>query len=130
MYRNLRNSASAKPKIKRYSFFIVGSLLIAALFGIFMTNDTDSHSNNPTQTMSLDVYPNPASDWVQIELGQEADGELLYIQNVSGKSMINKTLTQEEGKDIRIDVSTWEKGDYKILLKSRGGVITRNLSVH
>ena len=130
MHRNLRNSASTKPKIKRYSFFIVGSLLIAALFGIFTTNDMDSDGNSPVQTMSIEVYPNPASDWVQIDLNQEPSGEILYIQSVSGKAVLNKTLNEAEGTDIRLDVSTWEKGDYKILLKGKGGVITRNLSVN
>ena len=71
-------------------------------------------SNQDVQKSRTSIYPNPASDLVQIKSDQEFDSFAIY--NVSGQQILSKQLNSEQ----RIDVSTLTKGMYFLKLNSNG----------
>jgi len=63
------------------------------------------------------IYPNPATDKVQVKLSKPAsDNVLLYLHNLSGKMVMQKTLHLKSNDNFIFDVSTLSAGTYIVTL--------------
>jgi hypothetical protein len=71
-------------------------------------------SNEDVEKSKVSIFPNPASDLVQIKSDQEFDSFVIY--NVSGQQVLSKKLNSEQ----RIDVSTLSNGMYFLKLENNG----------
>lgn len=65
------------------------------------------------QNFEFNIYPNPASDYLEISASIEYDN--LYIISMSGG------LVLESEKTAKIDISTLQSGSYQIVLRSKTG---------
>jgi len=63
------------------------------------------------------IYPNPATDKVQVKLSKPAsDNVLLYLHDLSGKMVMQKTLHLKSNDNFIFDVSTLSAGTYIVTL--------------
>ncbi|NIJ56187.1 hypothetical protein FHS68_005390 [Dyadobacter arcticus] len=89
-----------------------------------------SQENPPVLVVQpLNVYPNPASQSVEIGLPGIADsvGKEAFALNVydkQGASILSKTWTGE-----KLDVSAFQPGVYIVTLRKKSWFIPRNLSL-
>jgi hypothetical protein len=68
---------------------------------------------------SLQVYPNPSSEWVYIKVYKVTPGMMLEITDISGKLVYRQNFTEEY-----IDVSYLDNGIYTLKLLTPGEVLT------
>jgi pimeloyl-ACP methyl ester carboxylesterase len=66
------------------------------------------------------VKPNPASDYVEVELSEELKGSNVVLTDVSGRQLDVKSLRTSE-RIFRIDLSTVSKGTYMVSLYNGDG---------
>ncbi|MES2725909.1 MAG: T9SS type A sorting domain-containing protein [Bacteroidota bacterium] len=71
------------------------------------------------------IYPNPATASIQIENNNVSAAGDLYISDITGKILINKTLPQNDKQTI--DVSAMPKGLYFVTLKNNLSQQTQKL---
>ena len=78
-----------------------------------------------TETIKVDVYPNPSSDFINISYAENAINQLsIYdingalIQNISPKS-----------NNLMLDVTNYSKGNYVIVLSSNENVVTKRITI-
>jgi hypothetical protein len=76
---------------------------------------------------NLSLYPNPASDWLAIELGA-GDQELrsVNIYQVSGQLRLHQEMTATQ--QCRLDVSSLEKGNYLVQITTDVGTVVRQIN--
>jgi hypothetical protein len=86
---------------------------------------------NPTITnisvleeISFEVYPNPTSDYIQIN--SNIENGWLSIRDIAGRVV---TELNNVGSNDRIDVSGFESGIYLVTMKNRNSFSTRKLIV-
>ena len=71
-------------------------------------------SINDVFAKDIKVYPNPASNYLQIDLSNLIDGVNVKIFSIDGKCIYEKT----SYSNIKIDISSFEKGMYIICIDS------------
>ena len=81
------------------------------------------------QDISINLFPNPASDVLNIEISRLEAFQKLQILNMEGKSVWNKSISAGDSNPVRVDVSSWPGGKYILSLKGNGSVVTKNLIV-
>ncbi|MBI1835881.1 MAG: T9SS type A sorting domain-containing protein [Flavobacteriia bacterium] len=73
------------------------------------------------------VYPNPVLDIINIDLTEIANQKVaITIYDISGKLVFSST--NASGNLIHIDISTFEKGIYQVILKAEGQQFTQRIS--
>jgi hypothetical protein len=71
--------------------------------------------------LELLVYPNPAKSYVQIEgLNDEAQ---LHLIDISGRIVLDVQTTQ---KDLKLDVSVFQPGQYILLVQQKNALPQRS----
>lgn len=70
---------------------------------------------------NISVFPNPANDFITIDLGNYTEKAEISIYDISGKIVLNKTITEENAK---LDISNIPNGMY--LIKISDGINTFN----
>ncbi|UYZ58231.1 CotH kinase family protein [Hymenobacter latericus] len=78
------------------------------------------------QSQPLKLYPNPASDYLNIELDATASGEL-SIRDLSGREVLRSAL---QGKQHKLPVAHLQKGLYVVTLRSAAEVRTQKLVIN
>jgi len=74
-------------------------------------------AENDDNNFDFLIYPNPATDKVQVKLSKPAsDNVLLYLHNLSGKMVMQKTLHLKSNDNFIFDVSTLSAGTYIVTL--------------
>lgn len=77
--------------------------------------EASSYSNKAIKAQQT-IYPNPASDEINIKLGDDVESMIVEIYNIIGEKVISKTVNSSYTK---IDISKLETGVYLIsILKS------------
>lgn len=71
------------------------------------------------KTVSGKIYPNPATDWLQIEV--EGDIEAMNIYNMSGQVVLSLNAVQQK----RINVNHLPKGAYILEAKTSNGILRK-----
>lgn len=78
-------------------------------------------------TMDVQIYPNPASEKINITLNKSIDAEV-SVCNLAGKALIRYTLKGKSNFDLSI--SNLESGVYFIKILSKEGLIIEKLIKH
>lgn len=73
------------------------------------------------QAISMKVYPNPATDFVSIEVNNGQGDKYLKIISTDGKVLEQRKMSQDE-KSLRLSVDTWAKGVYIVHIEDDAGV--------
>jgi hypothetical protein len=78
---------------------------------------------------SIEMHPNPATDFVTITLGAQHDNVIMEIRDVEGKLINTETLSSNKTTQ-RIDVSSFAKGVYYVKFTSGEANSVRRLVIH
>jgi hypothetical protein len=71
---------------------------------------------------AVSVYPNPASDYVNVTLGGDASVSAnIRLVNLSGQILLEKTVTNAGGTTIPLTVSAYPSGNYLIVITASDG---------
>ena len=84
---------------------------------------------NNIQPFAINVYPNPATDIVHIDLNGSEDFQYLNVLDMQGRSMLNSPIQGQIENNIKLDVRSWPKGNYIIMAKGMNGSESKKLSV-
>jgi hypothetical protein len=69
----------------------------------------------PANSLTLNIYPNPASDMLTISLPKLSSNAQLTLFNITGEKLLEKQITQAE---TQLDISMLPKGMYFLRLQS------------
>ena len=76
--------------------------------------------DDPALALSLKVFPNPASDRVEIQLKDKSiDQAFLQVYTINGQSHFRHSMKG----DMTVDVSNWPAGQYIVLVYTKTGKI-------
>lgn len=75
------------------------------------------------EKLSVDIYPNPAEDYVQIDLGSNYKSADIELIDLSGRTLISKSI----GKSERVDIKGIPSGVYVLMLSSEDEKISRKI---
>jgi hypothetical protein len=71
---------------------------------------------------AVSVYPNPASDYVNITLSGDASVSAnIRLVNLAGQTLIEKTVTNAGGTTVPLTVSAYPSGNYLIVITASDG---------
>jgi Secretion system C-terminal sorting domain len=70
---------------------------------------------------TINVYPNPTSDKINVEFAKSATG-ILQIVSITGTVMSNQTI--REANQTILDLTTFESGIYFVRFQAENGIIT------
>jgi hypothetical protein len=97
----------------------------------------DSHNEQVTGTLmtmardakkEVDVYPNPATDKLQIRMGKEVDGEVrVQLFNSAGVKVMDTNVTVRPFEPGTIAIGKLSSGVYTLVIKHNGKEIKRNI---
>jgi hypothetical protein len=85
--------------------------------------------DNEIESKILDIYPNPATDNINITFAGKTDDIQLSIYNISGKEVFTQHIQNQGLNQKRIDVSQFEKGIYFITLTTANNKITQKIII-
>jgi len=75
----------------------------------------------------LKMYPNPATDWLVIDLGSdEEELQSVHIHQASGQLRLHQQTTGTQ--QCRLDISTLEKGNYFVQINTNVGTVVRQIN--
>ena len=91
---------------------------IAGISGMIMSYSGDPSVGlfSPEKRESLNLFPNPASNIVSVDLINYPSAKSFEIYNVIGGMVLRKNITDEQL--LRVDISSLEKGVYLVKLSS------------
>ena len=92
---------------------IVGTPLIRAVFG----SDATLSRNDVWVENEMPLYPNPASNFIQLDFNKTANGQL-SVFNLQGKEVCSNQMNQQQ---VQIDLSTYQSGMYLIRFENENG---------
>lgn len=88
---------------------------------ILLPKTGDENSAGLSAMIEMHVYPNPASDFVNIELNESFDGVLL-IHNIQGQMIREIAMNSENA---RVDLIDLLPGNYVLSLANKSGVLSQ-----
>lgn len=74
----------------------------------------------------INVYPNPANDFITVSLSNFQNNIELSILDITGKEITSQQLTQELEK---IDLSSFQEGVYLLQIRTSEGMVTKKFTV-
>jgi len=85
-------------------------------------------STNESEILkSISVYPNPAQNFVNIQLGDVQKAEQVLITDMLGRVLDNKSGNEIQGQVFRLETSSLPTGVYMIQIKTEIGNATRKV---
>src|SRR6218665_1048323 len=82
------------------------------------------------EAIEMQVYPNPASDVVNIDFTGNGNDYTVAIVDVTGRQLVTKVITSVEGaQSIELPVSGLASGNYIVTLNTVGGVSTSHIVI-
>ncbi len=80
---------------------------------------------------AVTIYPNPAKDYVTIELSSSPKNIQLKIVNVLGQTVYKETIIASSGKTVKqINTSNFAKGVYSVVIETNTSKILKKLVVN
>jgi mannose/fructose-specific phosphotransferase system component IIA len=73
------------------------------------------------EVTTFNLYPNPATETVQIELKQQEEVEIL-VTDVLGRTVYNEILRSAQNDKMDLDVSGWPNGVYLVSIINQNGI--------
>lgn len=127
------DEAGTKGKsIIKYTFKNISSVADSVQFTLSYNNAITGLNHIEKEISSFDVYPNPASDGVEIKLTSNKIGNSkATIVNALGATVLEKDVYVNEGKNnIHFDVSDLPAGVYFARIGNSNGYSTRKFVVN
>ncbi|WP_296620874.1 aryl-sulfate sulfotransferase [Marivirga sp.] len=81
--------------------------------------------SNDSKNINFLVYPNPANNYLYVELDKEYNASVL-IYDISGRLMLESELFSSE-KLLSIDISSLDKGLYNLIIKAEGKFLNTSI---
>ena len=78
---------------------------------------------------SISVFPNPAKDFIQINLGDVQQVNQIIVTDLLGKTVQNLRGNSIQGKIIRLETSNFNSGLYLIQINTEAGTATRKIVI-
>jgi len=75
-----------------------------------------------TNTLGVNIYPNPATDMVMLDYNLTIPNATLAIYDLTGRSISKNRLTSEKGV-LQLNTSTYQPGMYIIVVKEAGVIL-------
>ena len=83
-------------------------------------------NNNETQFVDWRIFPNPATDFIQVEkTGQQNEPLSIHISNAAGQTLLAKEYKENQPQIISLDVRNLTKGIYFLRIKTANGISTK-----
>jgi hypothetical protein len=70
-----------------------------------------------TKDYSIQLYPNPAVEYINVKFAQKSDNRTIIITDIAGRSLFNSSANDLESK---VDVSTVKPGIYLLQVQENG----------
>jgi predicted RNA-binding protein with TRAM domain len=105
---------SARVFANQYAWMQVDDFTISRASSIQVNNGLSSQ---------ISLFPNPASDWLQLQLESPAKNSKIIIYNAQGQIVHQQVAIQLTPP--RIDIRNWPKGAYFVRVESWGRTSTR-----
>jgi len=70
---------------------------------------------------AVSVYPNPASDYINITLGGDAVSSNIRLVNLAGQVLMEKNVTNARGTTVPLTVSSLPSGNYLVVITGSDG---------
>ena len=87
--------------------------------------------NTQQESSAMNVFPNPAKNYVNVEIGNISTAATLQIINVAGQVIYSETIAAQDVKTIHtIDVSQFIEGLYIINLRHENEISVEKFAVH
>ena len=93
---------------------------------VFFVNKVTTSTVDPVLSDKVNVFPNPVSDVLNIELG-ELKGEILELYDILGKRVVYRELNSEQL--INMNVNRLEKGMYVLKIQTDQGLVSKRIVV-
>jgi len=95
-----------------------------------MTIDMASDVNDFNEDISLAVYPNPTTDFVNLSLNLENSSDVqVEMFDVQGKRVMDKTWSSLQQETVVINVQDLVTGTYTMKIKTAEGFISKPLVI-
>lgn len=77
------------------------------------------------------VFPNPASDFIQLEYDFELETNEVWLDvtTLEGKTIMNQKLSENKSGRIQLDTSRWVAGSYLLRLTTKEGIAVKKVSI-
>ena len=82
-----------------------------------------------TKTSALKIYPNPAQKEIHIELTGNKTFENAKLKVYDSNARLIYSAEKQSGKTITLNVATWARGQYKVVLETESGVVCEGVVV-
>ena len=79
-------------------------------------------NNLVAQQVSLNVYPNPAANYITVESNSIAEDQTISVYNIQGQLITQQKILQAK---TNIDISAFEKGIYVVKVNNAKGLEVR-----
>jgi hypothetical protein len=111
-FKNMGISAKAYEK-NGNEWSLVGTTM-------FYYSEQDVVSTKESIKSNVKVYPNPASDYINVDIAGQANNATLSLINAQGQVVLSKTIQNHE----QINISNLTKGMYLYKISTNGNVFT------
>ncbi|HPQ20760.1 MAG TPA: T9SS type A sorting domain-containing protein [Saprospiraceae bacterium] len=93
--------------------------------------DIVTSSNDLDPNISFEVFPNPTTDYVNVDLSFEniEDQVTILVNDITGKNVITKQYYKVSDKNVRLDVSNLASGVYSVLVSTNSGFNSTKLTI-
>jgi hypothetical protein len=93
-----------------------------------LLSEDQSSGNNVivSNASGIDLYPNPAHNYIVVNLSSKEANTQLEVFDISGKKVIEKTLNNVNGgSNVNVDISQLASGTYLLGIKTNTGFYSR-----
>lgn len=126
----LRNETGCDSETEVNNNCSGGSNLIAPTGGSNVTGQACSDCGTFSEELDVDVYPNPASGWVNLGLPKTEGQGTVSISDVTGR-LVHTIIVEEGTQNLKVDLRGWRDGLYIVKFESEGGsLIAKRLMVN
>ncbi len=88
------------------------------LFDVSATRTPASGINDVSASENISVYPNPATDFINIEFENKINVKSIRILDIAGKQLFNSESLNFNNENVRIPVSGFPEGSYMLLIQT------------
>lgn len=122
----LRGNANSPTAVTSSQLqFLTGNIDANAVYGF---NNLLISSAKNTNILKLNIYPNPATDFVNITTNKNLNyPAILEIYDIAGHTVLSTQITRSNENYFSLNVSKLQRGAYKIILRSGNDIFTTTL---
>ncbi len=99
----------------------------ATINTLSLTEDEGTNINELEEILTINLYPNPAQDWLflNMEASDNIQKGMLQIINQQGQIMLNQAIADASNWQQRIAISSLSTGIYFVKIANEKGILTK-----